>query len=205
MILLAATGRLDRHDPFGLGPAPSAGMTDGATTAGEVRRDDRRAASPTGRADRPRARWRRLVLGADGDRLLGQAPVWMGISPALLVISGLSLVGSAASSLGIDFEGGVAWDVPAGDLTVDDARGVLDDARHRERHGQDPGAQLRQRRHHQGPGRGPARGRARRRCRRRSPRPPASTRPTSAWPSVSASWGEEITRRRSSRWSCSSP
>ena len=30
--------------------------------------------------------------------------------------------------LGIDFEGGVAWDVPAGDLTIDDARGVLDDA-----------------------------------------------------------------------------
>ena len=51
----------------------------------------------------------------------------MGISLALLAISALSLW-QRGLVLGIDFEGGVAWDVPAGDLTIDDARGVLDDA-----------------------------------------------------------------------------
>ena len=73
------------------------------------------------------SRWRRLVLGQTAIDFWGKRRVWMGISLALLAISALSLW-QRGLVLGIDFEGGVAWDVPAGDLTIDDARGVLDDA-----------------------------------------------------------------------------
>ena len=51
----------------------------------------------------------------------------MTISLVLLAISALSLW-QRGLELGIDFEGGVAWDVPADQLTVDDARDVLEDA-----------------------------------------------------------------------------
>ena len=143
----------------------------------------------------PRSRWRRLILGQTAIDFWGRRRVWLRHLGVLLVISVRLAVARAASILGIDFEGGVAWDVPAGQLTVDDARSVLSDNGISRRRRQDPGAQLRQRRHHQGPGRRPARGRPGRSCRRRSPRPPASTRPTSAWRRCSATWGEEITRK----------
>ena len=117
----------------------------------------RPAARPPGR----HTRWRRLVLAQTAIDFWGKRRVWMAISLTLLVISGLSLW-QRGLKLGIDFEGGVAWDVPAGDFTIDDARAILDDnGIEREHQRQDPGAQLRQRRHHQGPGRGPARGRPR--------------------------------------------
>ena len=51
----------------------------------------------------------------------------MTISLVLLAISAVSLW-QRGLELGIDFEGGVAWDVPADQLSVDDARGVLEDA-----------------------------------------------------------------------------
>ena len=41
------------------------------------------------------------------------------VTACSLIVNGLTL--------GIDFEGGVAWDVPAAELSVDDARGVLED------------------------------------------------------------------------------
>jgi preprotein translocase subunit SecF len=48
------------------------------------------------------------------------------VSTVLLAITALSL-GTRGLALGIDFEGGVAWDVPAGQLSVDDARQILGD------------------------------------------------------------------------------
>jgi preprotein translocase subunit SecF len=44
----------------------------------------------------------------------------------LIVISVVSLTINGLN-LGLDFTGGVAWDVPASDLSVDDARSILDD------------------------------------------------------------------------------
>ena len=44
----------------------------------------------------------------------------------LLAITGVSLI-TRGLVLGIDFAGGVAWDVPAGDLTVDEAAAILED------------------------------------------------------------------------------
>ncbi len=74
-----------------------------------------------------KSRWRRLILGPDGDRLLGSAADLAGdLGRAVLAIIGARSLGRGLV-LGIDFEGGVAWDVPAGQqFTIDDARQVLE-------------------------------------------------------------------------------
>ena len=56
----------------------------------------------------------------------GRRWLWIAISGLLLLISVLSLW-QRGLTLGIDFEGGVAWDIPASELTVDDARSILED------------------------------------------------------------------------------
>jgi preprotein translocase subunit SecF len=70
------------------------------------------------------SRWRRLVLMQTAIDFWGKRRIWALISGLLLVITAVSLL-TRGLVLGIDFEGGVAWDVPAGDLSVDDARGIL--------------------------------------------------------------------------------
>ncbi len=71
-------------------------------------------------------RWGRLVLGQTAIDFWGRRWVGFGISLALILISVISL-SVKGLNLGLDFTGGVAWDVPAGQLSVDDARSVLDD------------------------------------------------------------------------------
>jgi preprotein translocase subunit SecF len=71
-------------------------------------------------------RWGRLVLGQTAIDFWGRRWVGFGISIALIVISIISL-SVKGLNLGLDFTGGVAWDVPAGQLSVDDARSILDD------------------------------------------------------------------------------
>jgi preprotein translocase subunit SecF len=70
------------------------------------------------------SRWRRLVMAQTAIDFWGRRRLWFGISLLLLAVTAVSL-GTRGLALGIDFEGGVAWDVPAGDLSVDDARAVL--------------------------------------------------------------------------------
>jgi preprotein translocase subunit SecF len=71
-------------------------------------------------------KWGRLVLGQTAFDFWGRR--WRGfvLSIALIVISAVSLAVNGLN-LGLDFTGGVAWDVPAGTLSVDDARSILDD------------------------------------------------------------------------------
>jgi preprotein translocase subunit SecF len=71
-------------------------------------------------------RWGRLVLGQTAFDFWGRRWWGFGLSLALIVISVISL-SVQGLNLGLDFTGGVAWDVPAGQLSVDDARSVLDD------------------------------------------------------------------------------
>src|SRR5215207_1107880 len=74
-----------------------------------------------------KTRWRRLILGQTAIDFWGRRRLWMTISLVLLAISAVSLW-QRGLELGIDFEGGVAWDVPADQLTIDGARDVLEDA-----------------------------------------------------------------------------
>ena len=115
--------------------------------------------------------FKRFVLGQTAVDFWGRRRIWLAISGVLIVLRIISL-SPRALNLGIDFEGGVAYDVPAGQVSPDDMRSVLD-----EQGLQGSEAKVEQRRHHQGDDRRPARGRtgggagsARRTRRRRSGR-----------------------------------
>lgn len=67
----------------------------------------------------------RLYRGETTFNFVGRRRWGFGFSLALFLISLVSLY-SRGLNLGIDFEGGVAWEVPATSLSIDDARAVLD-------------------------------------------------------------------------------
>lgn len=69
---------------------------------------------------------RRLLLGQTAIDFWGKRRVWYLLSALFIVITIVSLL-VRGLSLGIDFEGGVAWDVPAAEFSVDEARSVLED------------------------------------------------------------------------------
>jgi preprotein translocase subunit SecF len=68
---------------------------------------------------------KRLFLGQTAIDFWGHRRRYFAISLALIVISVVSLA-TRELNLGIDFEGGVAFDVPAGELSVSEARSILD-------------------------------------------------------------------------------
>jgi preprotein translocase subunit SecF len=68
--------------------------------------------------------WRKLILAQTAFDFWGRRRIWLLISAVLIAGTAVSL-GTRGLELGIDFEGGVAWDVPAGQLSVEDAREVL--------------------------------------------------------------------------------
>ena len=68
----------------------------------------------------------RLYRGETTFNFVGRRKIGFGFSLALLVITVISLY-SRGLNLGIDFKGGVAWEVPATSLTIDQARAVLDE------------------------------------------------------------------------------
>ena len=70
--------------------------------------------------------WRRLFLGQTAIDFWGKRRRWYALSLLLVVITIVSFVAQGLV-LGIDFEGGVAWDVPAEEFSVDEARDVLGD------------------------------------------------------------------------------
>jgi preprotein translocase subunit SecF len=69
--------------------------------------------------------WGRLYHGETSIDFYGKRWWGLAISAVLIVISVLSLV-TRNLNLGIDFEGGVAWEVPSDTLSLDEARSVLD-------------------------------------------------------------------------------
>jgi preprotein translocase subunit SecF len=74
-----------------------------------------------------KSRWRRLVLAQTAVDFWGRRRIWLGLSALLILVSIVSFIWRGLE-LGIDFEGGVSWDVPAGQqFSVDDARQVLTD------------------------------------------------------------------------------
>ncbi|MFA5774681.1 MAG: protein translocase subunit SecF [Ilumatobacteraceae bacterium] len=68
----------------------------------------------------------RLYRGETTFNFVGRRRWGFGFSLALLLISLISMY-TRGLNLGIDFEGGVAWEVPSANLTIDQARSVLDD------------------------------------------------------------------------------
>jgi preprotein translocase subunit SecF len=68
---------------------------------------------------------KRLFLGQTAIDFWGHRRTYFLISALLIVVSVISLAVRHVN-LGIDFEGGVAFDVPAGELSVSDARDVVE-------------------------------------------------------------------------------
>ena len=70
--------------------------------------------------------WGRLYHGETAIDFYGRRKWGLTISGVLIVITLVSLF-SRGLNLGIDFEGGVAWEVPSAQITDDQVRTVLDD------------------------------------------------------------------------------
>ena len=70
--------------------------------------------------------WHRLYHGETQFDFVGRRRVGFIFSGALIVLSALSLIFNGLN-LGIDFEGGVAWEFEANGQTAEDARAVLED------------------------------------------------------------------------------
>jgi preprotein translocase subunit SecF len=68
----------------------------------------------------------RLVEGQTAVDFIGRRRVGLIVSSILLAATVASLL-IQGLNLGIDFEGGVSWDVPADSFTIDDAEQILDD------------------------------------------------------------------------------
>jgi len=78
-------------------------------------------------ADGPRRRsiWTRLYHGETKIDFVGRLRLWVAIS-GVVIVAGMASFGIRGLNLGIDFEGGVVWEVPAGDLSVPDAEEAME-------------------------------------------------------------------------------
>jgi preprotein translocase subunit SecF len=73
-----------------------------------------------------RGLWTRLYHGETNVNFVGRFRRWALLSTVLILIGLVSLI-SRGLNLGIDFEGGVVWEVPAGDASVNDAIDAMED------------------------------------------------------------------------------
>ena len=73
-----------------------------------------------------RSLWQRLYHGETTFEFVGRFRRWALISTVLIAIGLVSLV-SRGLNLGIDFEGGVVWETPAGSASVDDTLDAMGD------------------------------------------------------------------------------
>jgi len=85
-----------------------------------------RPAPPAAAAPKRGSLWHRLYHGETNFDFVGKRRIGFTISAVLIVVSAISLIVQGLN-LGIDFEGGVAWEFQANGQTVDDARAVLTD------------------------------------------------------------------------------
>jgi preprotein translocase subunit SecF len=84
-----------------------------------------RPTTPTPAPEPKASIWHRLYHGETNFDFVGKRRIGFTISAVLIVVSAISLIFQGLN-LGIDFEGGVAWEFQANGQTVDDARSVLE-------------------------------------------------------------------------------
>jgi preprotein translocase subunit SecF len=71
--------------------------------------------------------WSRLYNGQTDFEFVGRWKLWFALS-GILILAGIGSLAFRGLNLGIDFQGGVAWETPAGDASVSDARDAVADA-----------------------------------------------------------------------------
>lgn len=72
----------------------------------------------------PRGPLGRLYHGETQLRVVERAELWFALS-GLVIVAGLVSLGTRGLNLGIDFEGGAAWELPANGHSVEDVREVM--------------------------------------------------------------------------------
>jgi preprotein translocase subunit SecF len=100
-------------------------MTDKTAATEAVTTDDGSGDGATAPEVKRRSIWTRLYHGETNFDFVGRRKLWFTISLVAALIGIGSLV-TRGLNLGIDFEGGVVWEVPAGDASVADARNAVD-------------------------------------------------------------------------------
>jgi preprotein translocase subunit SecF len=108
----------DEHDDTST-DAGTATDTDGAEAPGGAE------AAGAGRKPRKRSIWLRLYHGETNIDFVGRRRVWFALSLVAVLIGSTALL-TRGLNLGIDFEGGVVWEVPAGDASISDARHAVE-------------------------------------------------------------------------------
>jgi preprotein translocase subunit SecF len=83
--------------------------------------------APTEKTLKKTSIWSKLYHGETKIDIVGRRRIWFAISLVVVVI-GLGSLLVRGLNLGIDFEGGVVWEVPAGDASVADARDAVEEA-----------------------------------------------------------------------------
>ena len=71
--------------------------------------------------------WHKLYNGETRISFIPRWRLWFALSGVVIAI-GIASLASQGLNLGIEFEGGVSWQVPAGDASVDGMRGAVEDA-----------------------------------------------------------------------------
>ena len=84
-----------------------------------------RIEAPVEKSVKSASLWSRLYHGETRFDIVGRRRLWFAIS-AVVVLIGLGSLVTRGLHLGIDFEGGVVWEVPAGEASVADARETLE-------------------------------------------------------------------------------
>jgi preprotein translocase subunit SecF len=74
---------------------------------------------------RRRSLWMRLYHGETTYDFVGHLRRWVVVSTIVILI-GLVSLWQRGLNLGIDFEGGVVWEVPQGEASIEDATGVVE-------------------------------------------------------------------------------
>jgi preprotein translocase subunit SecF len=113
-------------DATGNGPVDAAvdGPSDGSRRTGG-RRTTVDPALPDGA---PRhSVWGRLYHGETNIDFVGRTRLWFALSGTLILIGLVAFVVRGGFNLGIDFEGGVVWEVPAEDVSVGEVRDAVAD------------------------------------------------------------------------------
>jgi preprotein translocase subunit SecF len=72
-----------------------------------------------------RSIWFKLYHGETNVDFIGRRRLWFALSLVAVLIGSVALL-TRGLNLGIDFEGGVVWQVPAGEASIGDARNAID-------------------------------------------------------------------------------
>jgi preprotein translocase subunit SecF len=105
--------------------APAAGAGAGPATRRTRARRSRTAGGAAQLQSANRSVWSRLYHGETNIDFVGRRRLWFTLSLVAVLISLVSFA-TRGLNLGIDFDGGVVWEVPAGDASVAETRDALD-------------------------------------------------------------------------------